>query len=87
MTVYLLETDAENDVVFYQDGMAKIMDFAPSGMLAGVVDLYGDNVVEELKKYFSQNAGTAEDFWSMVDDEIKFDLIKDDGELTIVYND
>lgn len=87
MTVYLLETEAANDVVFCQDGMAKIMGFAPSGMLAGVVDLYGDNVVEELKKYFSQNAGTADEFWSMVDDEIEFDLIKNDGELTTVYND
>lgn len=86
MKIYLMKTNAGNEVVFYQDGMAKITDCAPTGMLAGTVDIVSDNAAEELKKYFSDISGDLNGFWEMPGDEIEFNPDKIDADLTEVFS-
>lgn len=87
MIIYLMETNAGNDVVFYQDGMAKITNCASTGMLDGKIDICADDAAEKLKKYFSEISDDLNGFWEMPGDEIEFNPDEiSDADLTVVFS-
>ncbi|RZT00885.1 hypothetical protein [Cuneatibacter caecimuris] len=53
MKIYLEKTNGNNLVIITDGKTAKIFDGAPTGTFEGV-DLYTENTVEELKKFFAE---------------------------------
>lgn len=91
MKIYLLKTLAGNNIVFEENGMAKIKDYAPDGKIDGV-DIYGENAIEELRQYFASIAD--ELYYNNIYSDIEYDFaeIKEEiedfhEELILIYED
>lgn len=89
MKIYLMKTNAYNEIVFESNGMAKITESAPSGRFEGI-DLYGENTVEELEKWFADNADDIDYDDIYCEDEHDFkDILNDaeefSAELILIY--
>lgn len=81
--VYLLETNAYNEVVFVRGRKAKIIDSAPSGKFDGVVDLYSRNTVPELRRYCKS---TLFNYYDEIEgDEFNFADIAEDPSVELTF--
>lgn len=90
MNIYLLKTNAYNEIVFESNGTAKITESAPSGKFEGI-DLYGESAVEELKDWFANNADDIDYNDIYCENEYDFKNILNDveafnEELILLYN-
>lgn len=88
MKIYFVKNNAYNMVVATDEKIAKIFNGASNdGMFEGI-DLYSENVIEELEKYFrdAENIGDFRD-WNG-DSEAEYDDIeKELNDATLLYGD
>lgn len=95
MKIYLIKTNAGNEIVMTENDEVKVTDCAPTGMLGGKIDITSSNpdVVSDLKKYFNEISKDLNGFYEMnesIEDYTFSDLKKtigEDDEIIFIYTD
>ena len=75
LKVYFEETDDFNQLIFTDGETAKILGGGSDGTFEGM-DLYGEDVVNQLKQYFEESYFDLTDFYNLWGDEMDFEGIE-----------
>lgn len=80
MKIYFQKTNGSNSVIITDGEMAKVFDAAPSGIYEGV-DLYDENVADQLRKRFREldETGELNDFYNIYSpNEMPLEYVKNE---------